>query len=270
MPYRPHSEYPSPYSWPPTPVKKRPSAAWFAVGGVLVLVAGIVFGVAIFRFVRQVSHADAVFPASGVHQVTLPAGTERAVFVPRGQRVSPCMVTTGTGGAPVQLRRPTDDFSWEDWVATRVFDTGDGNVTFTCPDHGHGQIRIGTVPSQGDLAALGFIGVLLPLALGGIGALILIVTTVLWIKRRPTPPLPGAPPGWQVPGWQPGSQPPGWQPGSQPPGWQPGSQPPGWQPGSQPPGSQSPGSPPPGGQPPGAQPPGAQPPGGPSGWPPAT
>jgi hypothetical protein len=252
MPYRPHSEYPSPYSWPPPPVKKRPSAAWFAVGGVLVLVAGIVFGIAIFRFVRQVSHADAVFPASGVHQVTLPAGTERAVFVPRGQRVSPCLVTTATGGAPVQLRRPTNDFGWQDWQATRVFDTGDGNVTFTCPAHGHGEIRIGKVPSEGDLAALGFIGVLLPLALGGIGALILILTTVIWIKRRPTAPPPGAPPGWQAAGWPPGSQALGWQSGSQPPpGWQPGSQPPGWQ---------QPGSPPPG----------SQPPGGPSGWPPAT
>jgi hypothetical protein len=253
MPYRPHSEYPSPYSWPPTPVKKRPSVAWFVVGGVLLLVAGVVFGIAIFRFVREVSHADAVFPASGVHQVSLPAGTERAVFVPRGQRVSPCMVTTATGGAPVQLRRPTDDFSWQAWVATRVFDTGDGNVTFTCPGHGHGQIRIGKVPSEGDLAALGFIGVLLPLALGGAGALILIVTTVLWIKRRPTAPPPGALPGWQAA--------PGWQPGSQPQGWQPyGSPPQEWQPPATPPGS----------QPPGAQPPGSPPPGGPSGWPPAT
>src|SRR5512133_1221276 len=63
MPYRPHSLYTSPYAPPPSPVQRRPGAAWFAVGGALLLVAVVLFGVAMFRFVRTISHTDAVFPA---------------------------------------------------------------------------------------------------------------------------------------------------------------------------------------------------------------
>src|SRR4051794_23549434 len=44
LPYQPHSEYRPPSALPPTAAKPRPSAAWFAVGGVLLVAAGVVFG----------------------------------------------------------------------------------------------------------------------------------------------------------------------------------------------------------------------------------
>ncbi len=221
MPYRPHSEYPSPYASTPQ-VKKRPSGAWFGVGAVLLLVAGVVFGITIFRFVRDIAHADAVFQASGVHQVTVPPGTERAVFVSQGQRVARCTAQSSQG-LPVLFRRPSEQFTYGDWVAVRVFDSGDGRITFTCPTRGVGEIRIGEIPSENDFARVGFLGILLPMGLGGIGFVILLVTTILWISRRPTAPPPGPPPGWQSgppPGWQPGP-PPGGPPPAGPPTWPP-------------------------------------------------
>jgi hypothetical protein len=209
LPYRPHSEYPSPYGWSTTPVKRRPSAAWFAVGAVLMVVAGIVFGVAIVRFVRDIADADAVFSASGVHEVTLPANAERALFVPDGRPIPRCQVSSA-GGQLVQFRRPAEDFSYGDWVAVRVFDTGDGHLTFSCPLGGRGEIRIAEIPSEGDFARLGFLGVMFPLALGGAGFVVLLVTTILWFSRRPTSQIAGMPPGWPPgpqPGWQQGPPP---------------------------------------------------------------
>jgi hypothetical protein len=226
MPYRPHSVYTSPYAPPPSPVKRRPGAAWFAVGGALLLVAVVLFGVAMFRFVRTISHTDAVFPAVGTHTVTVPAGTERGLFVHQGAPLPRCQVSDGTG-SPLQFRRPVERFTYQRWVAVRVFDTGNGTLVFSC-GHSGGVIRIATIPGNGDFARLGIIGVLLPLALGGLGFVVLLVTTILWISRRPSAPQPGAPPGWQ-----PGPPPPGWQAGP-PAGWQSGP-PPGEQPG--PPGS---------------------------------
>jgi hypothetical protein len=203
MPYRPHSEYRSPYP-PPAAAKDRPSAAWFAVGGVLLVVAAIVFGIGIARFVRTIAHTDAQFSGGGVHQVSVPAHTQRAVFVV-GDQVAPRCVARDGSGTPVQFRRPNDRFTYQDWIAVRVFDTGDGHLIFTCAGRG-GDVRIAQVPSGGDLASLGFLGILFPLALGGVGFLILLVTTILWISRRPNAPPPGAPPGW--PAGQPPARPP--------------------------------------------------------------
>ena len=216
MPYRPHPEYPSTYPAAVPPRKKRPSPAWFAVGTVLVVIAAVLFGLAVARFVRDIAHSDAVFQASGTHLVALPANSERGLFMRADRPLPRCQVSDGSG-SPLQFRRPAEQFTYGDWIAVREFTTGDGNVTFTCPAGGRGEIRIAQVPSGGDFARLGLLGLLLPLGLGGAGFVVLLVTAILWFSRRPSAP-PGAPQGWQ-PGPPPGS-PPG-SPYGPPSGWSP-------------------------------------------------
>lgn len=231
LPYQPHSEYRPPYDAPPSPVKKRPSAAWFVVGGVLMVAAAVVFGIAIFHFVRDISHTDAVFRASGSHAVTLPAGTERGLYVPEGRPIPACQVTDGSG-APLDFRQPDGRFTYGEWVAVRVFDTGDGNLVFTCGGGVGGRIRIASVPTGDDFAWLGIVGVLLPLGVGGLGFVIVLVTSVLWFSRRPRQPGPlyGAPPGAAYgppPGYPPGYPPtyPSQSPQQSPPAGPPGAAP---------------------------------------------
>lgn len=214
MPYRPHSSYVPPYAAPPaTTAKKRPSAAWFAVGGALMLVATVLFGVTVFHFVRTISHTDAEFPAVGRQVVTVPAHTERGLFVREGQAVPRCQGSDGSG-SPLLFRRPAGTFTYGQWVAVRVFDTGDGTLVFSCPLSSGSRLRVAPMPSSGDFARLGLIGILLPLAMGGLGFVVVVVTAILWFTRRPAVSPPGPPPAW-APG------PPGWQQPGPPPGGPP-------------------------------------------------
>ena len=248
MPYRPHSTYTSPYQ-PQAVVKKRPSWVWFGVGGLLMLVAAVIAGVTFIRLGLDISRTDAVFPASGVHAVSVPAGTERGLFVEEGRRLPRCSVSD-TSGNPLQFRRPDSRFTYNQWVAVRIFDTGNGSLQFDCGQGQPGQLRIARVPTEGDFARAGILGFFVPLVVGGIGFVVVLVTAILFFTRRrpggtPGPP-PGAPPGWQPapqPTWPPGGyqqqpQPPGqaWppaQPGQQAPPPQQPDQPggmPGWPP----------------------------------------
>jgi hypothetical protein len=222
MPYRAHSEHTPPYSTTGQ-VKKRPSAAWFAVGAAMLVVSVIVFVVALTGFLRAIAHTDAEFTSAGVHQVTLPADSERAIFVAAGQPVVFCPLHDGSG-TPLRMRSPESRFTYHDWVAVRVFDTGDGHATFSCRGAVIGEIRIARMPSTGDFAGFGLLGILFPLGLGGAGCVVLLVTTILWVSRSPVVPSVGPGP----PSWQPG-QPPGWQIG-RPPGGPPPAGPPTWPP----------------------------------------
>jgi hypothetical protein len=155
--------------------------------------------------VRSIAHTDAEFASTGTHQVTLPAGTRRAVFVVRGHPTAACKAVDGSG-ATVDFRRPSEEFTYNDWIAVRVFDTGDGHLTFSCGPGRVGEIRIARTLSGGDFARLGVFGILFPFGLGGAGFVVVVVTTVLWFTRRPVVP-PGPPPGWS-PGAPTGPPPP--------------------------------------------------------------
>jgi hypothetical protein len=110
MPYPGSSPYPT---MPPPPVKKRPRAWWFAVGGVLILVSVIVFATSIARFVHTIAHTDAQFPGSGTHQVTLPAHVERGVYGVQGYPHPSCSATDGSG-SPIQFHPTQDRFTYND------------------------------------------------------------------------------------------------------------------------------------------------------------
>lgn len=187
MPYPAESPYPSPYGTPRA-TKKRPGWIWFVVGGVLVAVAVVVAGVTLGRFGIDVARSDAVFDASGSHDVTVPAHTRRGVFLVESDPVPRCSITHADGST-VPLERPDSRFTYERWVAEAVFDTGDGTLHFECAGGVGARIRIAQVPDDSDFARVGIVGVLVPLAIGGAGLLVLLVTTILWITRRPQPPL---------------------------------------------------------------------------------
>jgi len=186
--------------------------------------AVVVFGIGVAGIARTITHTDAVFHASGRHAVALPAGTERGLFVPEGRPIPACQVTDGSGTA-LGFRRPGEQFTYDGWVAVRVFDTGDGNIVFACPPGTGGRIRIGAVPSGSDVARFGFVGLLLPLGLGGVGFVVVLVTGILWYARRPQQPAgmygaPAGPPYAGAPGYPPG-YPPVYPPGTPPPGYPP-------------------------------------------------
>jgi len=65
--------------------------------------------------------------------------------VREGRPLPRCQVSDGSG-SPLQFHRPSERFTYGDWIAVREFTTGDGNVTFTCPPSGLGQIRIAEIP----------------------------------------------------------------------------------------------------------------------------
>lgn len=178
---RPYEGYPTPPASPPR--RKRPRTIWFFVGGALLVLAPVVFVGALFTVLRPLTQQDAVFSASGSPvQLELPAGQERALFTDSGVSAG-CSAVDGTG-SPVELRPVTGDFTYNQWTAVSRFDTGDGEVTFTCADAG-AQLRIAQLPSTGGFVAGVVIGVVAPLVLGGTGLLVLLITTILYVTGAP-------------------------------------------------------------------------------------
>ena len=174
---------PPPYAAPPK--KPRPRALWFVVGGVLLVLAPLVFVGALFSVLRPLTQEDAVFVADGqAHTVDLPAGEERALFY---EDLSDASCTgVGANGDPIDLRPITGEFTYNEWTAVGRFDTGDGAVTFTCQSaEGDEEVRIAQLPSTGTFIAGLLVGLIVPLVLGLIGIVILIVTGVLWATRPP-------------------------------------------------------------------------------------
>ena len=75
------------------------------------------------------------------------------------------------------------------------------------PDgNGSATVRVVPLPSAGQVLELG-LGGFLAMLVGGVGFVVLLVTTILWISRSPHAPPPGAPPGWQPPGGSAGRPP---------------------------------------------------------------
>jgi hypothetical protein len=168
------------------------------------LASAVVFGLTILRFVHQVAHTDAQFQSVGRHSVTLPAHVRRGIFR-LDTSPHPSCTAQDDNGSPIAFERLHDHFTLNRWVAVATFDTGDGHVTFTC---GNGptlvsDLRIAVVPSGGDFARLGLVGIVVPVLLGGAGFLVELVAVILWFTRKPPPSTPayaGAAPGPYPPG----------------------------------------------------------------------
>jgi hypothetical protein len=189
MPYRPHSEYRSPLAPPPRQSragKERPSAAWFVVGTALLAVAVAFVVISVHRYTHTLGDPDVEFVGDGTHRVTVPANVERAVFVDSERGGIRCSAAHGTGAA-VTLLRPLGTATYGPWTEVATFDTGDGNLTFTCHGAvGAGRVRVQAPPSLELMTSLS-IGSWVGLYVGVPGLVILVITGVLWVKRRPRP-----------------------------------------------------------------------------------
>jgi hypothetical protein len=175
-----------PYGSPP-PRRQRPRKVWFVIGGVLVVLAPLIFVGSLFLVLRPLMDEDAVFAADGrPHQVDLPAGEERALFSESGQ--VDCTIVDGND-EQVGYRSPGGDFTYNEWTAFARFDTADGDLTFTCegfdPDD---RVRIAQLPDLGGFVGGILAGILLPILLGLTGLVMLVVTGVLYATGAPRQP----------------------------------------------------------------------------------
>lgn len=176
--------YPPGYLTPPRPRRRRPSVVWFVVGGVLLVLAPVVFGLSLYLTLRPLAHEDAVLPADGsTAQVSVPAGEERALYREVGSPAR-CEITDGSGQV-LEQRLVTGDFTYNEWRAVSRFDSGDGDLSVTCDGFPGSRVRIGELPSTGGFVGGLLAGILLPLALGLAGVLVLLVTTILFVTGRP-------------------------------------------------------------------------------------
>lgn len=186
----PYSAPPPPPSGdpgPPLPThtsgETRPGTRGIWVGIVL-MVVGIALPVAVgFFLMKPFTTADAVFPADGEpHLVELPAEEKRGLFL-REFAHATCTGQDADGNEVVAEGLGASTYTVNDWEAAYRFDTGAGDVTFTCESATEGaEVRIGTVPGVGGMvgAMLGSCGVGLLL---GVGGLVLLVITAVRRSR---------------------------------------------------------------------------------------
>lgn len=167
------------------PVPTRPvgrSGIW--IGIALMLAAVLVLVAAGVIFWRSLSGDATVIDADGQpHQVALPNEETYGVFL-TASRPASCTAVTGDG-TPVDLGSVPGSYEVNQWSADRSFDTGDGELTFTCtatsPD---AEVRLGPLPSIGGLLGAIFGGLCLA-GLLGVGGLVLLVVTVVRRSRAP-------------------------------------------------------------------------------------
>jgi hypothetical protein len=172
--------------------KKRPSVAWFVVGALLV-VAGIAIGVTVIVLgLRKVTVTDGIFRADGsAHVVSAPRGERRMVFTPAGSSVPSCTFVDGSGRKLLVraiFGEATVTTGGTDWQAFGSIDSsGDGKVSATCGPAGgaESQVRMGAPVTVAGLGGTILGGVAALLGLGGLGFAVLLVTTILWVSRKP-------------------------------------------------------------------------------------
>jgi hypothetical protein len=181
------TEYISATPEPPGPVKGRPSAVWFLVGGLLVVagvVAGIVLVVRIFD--SGFLGVEANVPADGaVHEVMVGTDGDRFLWEPQ-YGAADCVVRDRDSGGTITLEPVSGTYTRQvnadAWQAAARFDRGSGRLAVTCsPEEGPAQI--GPALDVADFVARILVAVLVPLALIGLGLATLVGTGVLWATR---------------------------------------------------------------------------------------
>lgn len=172
--------------------RRRPSGWWFVVGGGLV-VAAVAVGIGLFVWtISAFLSTDATIDADGrPHEVSVGADGERMLWLEDGfdQR---CEIVDRATGKPMVLRPVGGDFTRSDgsgdFGGAARFDPGSGQLRVTC-EGSDGTVLIGPAPRIGAFVGGVFAMILIPLALGMLGLLVLIVTGVLFTtgapRRRP-------------------------------------------------------------------------------------
>ncbi len=154
------------------------AATRIRVGAAMVLAAVVVpiLLVLVFTLPQFRLHAQIVPLDGAPHAVVLPADAEYAVLAAtRTKDGAPSCTLTGPDGAPIALREVSGGVTVENRMVLRVFDTGSGAVTATCPPTpGYTDVALGKRPDMtrllgGIFGAFGF-----ALLVGGPGLVLLI------------------------------------------------------------------------------------------------
>lgn len=162
----------------PAPGGKRPTLKGVWIGIVLMVLAIVVLAVGMFAAWKPLFSADAVFPADGQEQaVDLPAGEDRGVWLREGQPAS-CRAVDADGN-PIRFDGTGGDYNVNEWNAVNKFDTGAGDVVFTCQSGIEGtEVRISPLPGVGTIVVAMLLSCGLALLLG-IGGLVLLIVTLV-------------------------------------------------------------------------------------------
>lgn len=183
LPPPPH--FPGPHGQPSQPTKPRPRAIWWVIGATLLVLAAGTFVAGLVLALGPLFKQDAVIAADGEsHRVMLSDRTDRGLFVREGTELPPCEVMD-SNGVVTPLDPPMGTFTSNGWRAVVIFDARTVQVDVTCQVADGVEVRVGAVPSMRSFVMGILIGVLGPLVLGLLGALTLIITGVLWVKRAP-------------------------------------------------------------------------------------
>jgi hypothetical protein len=170
------------------PSRRRPSAWWFAVAGLLML-AGIAIGVLlIVQAVRTFTDVDATIQADGeTHAVSVDADQDRMVWI-HPSEPQRCVIMDAESGTPVDLddvsASYTKDVGSGEWEGSSRFDPGSGDLEITCEATG-GEIQIGPAPEFGKFFGSLAAGIIIPILLGGGGFVLLILIAILYATGRP-------------------------------------------------------------------------------------
>lgn len=185
-PYQPPPVYPAYQK--PVPSRRRPSAWWFVVAGLLML-AGLAVGVLlIVQTIQAFTEVDATIQADGeTHTVTVDADQDRMVWI-HPDAPQTCSIVDAASGEDVEVEDVsasyTKDVGSGEWEGVSRFDPGSGDLEVTCNPTG-GEIQIGPAPEFGAFFGGLAAGILVPLVLGGGGFVLLVVIGILYATGRP-------------------------------------------------------------------------------------
>jgi len=189
------TQLPPPYGpplAPRPPAKPRPSAWWFGVGIALILSA-VAAGIGLFVWTLSAFlETDVEVVRDGEpHAVELSSGDDQMLWTYDFESQPSCRVVDRVSGEEIELRRPGGEFRRNagtagDWVGTWRFDPGSGDVEVTCSADSSrppSTVEIGPAPRISSFVVGILATILVPLALGLAGLIVLLVTGILWSLR---------------------------------------------------------------------------------------
>lgn len=191
-PYQPPHTWPpgAPVGYPPpAPKRPRPSAWWFVLPVLLLLLAAVSFPLLVVRAVDGLLDTDARVAADGrPHPVTLADTEPRLIWAEPGA-FPDCRVTDAATGEDLVLDRPRGTMErTQDGRAERGwqrFDSVSTTVEVTCGGNGATAVSIGPMPDIGGFVGSTLAAIGVPLVLGGLGLIALLVLVILFATGGP-------------------------------------------------------------------------------------
>lgn len=195
-PYPPYSSGPpgspvwSPGSHPPPgPRRRRPSAWWFALPALLLVLAVASFPLLVLRAVDSMMETDARIAADGQpHAVTLADTGTRLIWAEEGTFPS-CRVTDGSTGDVLALSLPTGTFerssNGRSETGLQRFDPVSTTVMVSCGGNGAETVSVGPMPDVAGFVGTTLAAIGVPIVLGGLGLVALITLIVLFATGGP-------------------------------------------------------------------------------------